>query len=97
MYVLSTAPPFILWWSNLEILFAPLYRSSPFIGGLLCQAIQTEHGPYRAERTQKAVLFCDISTVGTAISACEGRLFNSEIRNTCAGNVSRSVVKCSIF
>jgi hypothetical protein len=33
----------------------PLHRSSPFIGGLRCQAIQTEHGPYIAERTQKAV------------------------------------------
>jgi hypothetical protein len=54
-HVLSTAPPFILWWSNLEILFAFLYRSSPFIGGLRCQAIQTEHDPYTAERTQKAV------------------------------------------
>jgi hypothetical protein len=37
------------------MLFAPLHRSSPFIGGLRCQAIQTEHGPYIAERTQKAV------------------------------------------
>jgi hypothetical protein len=54
-HVLSTAPPFILWWWNLEILFVPLHRSSPFIGGLRCQAIQTEHGPYIAERTQKAV------------------------------------------
>jgi hypothetical protein len=25
------------------------------MGGLRCQAIQTEHGPYIAERTQKAV------------------------------------------
>jgi hypothetical protein len=54
-HVLSKAPPFILWWSNLEILFAPLHRSSHFMGGLRCQAIQTEHGPYIAERTQKAV------------------------------------------
>jgi hypothetical protein len=54
-HVLSTAPPFILWWSNLEILFSPLHRGSPFIGGLRCQAIQTEHGPHIAERTQKAV------------------------------------------
>jgi hypothetical protein len=55
--VLSTAPPFILWWSNLEILFAPLHSSSPFIRGLRCQAIKTENGPYRyiTERTQKAV------------------------------------------
>jgi hypothetical protein len=52
---MSTAPPFILWWSNLEILFAPLHRSSPFIRGLRCQAIQTEHGPYLTERTPKAV------------------------------------------
>jgi hypothetical protein len=54
-HVLLTAPPFILWWSNLVILFAPLHRSSPFIRGLRCQAIQTEHGLYITERTQKAV------------------------------------------
>jgi hypothetical protein len=30
------------WW-NLETLFAPLNRSSPFIGQLRCQAIQMEH------------------------------------------------------
>jgi hypothetical protein len=54
-HVLSTAPPFRSWWSNLEILFAPLHRSSLFIGGLRCQAIQTEHGPYIAERTPKEV------------------------------------------
>jgi hypothetical protein len=54
-HVSATAPPFILWWSNLEILFALLHRNSPFIGGLRCQAIQTEHGLYIAERTQKAV------------------------------------------
>jgi hypothetical protein len=54
-HVFSTAPPFILWWSNFEILFAPFHRSFPFIGGLRCQAIQTEHGPYIAESTQKVV------------------------------------------
>jgi hypothetical protein len=32
----------LLWW-NLEILFGPLYRSSPFIGELRCRAIQMEH------------------------------------------------------
>jgi hypothetical protein len=52
-HVSSTAPPFILWWSNLEIPFGPLHRSSPFT--LRCQAIQTEHGAYIVERTQKAV------------------------------------------
>jgi hypothetical protein len=54
-HVSSTAPPLILWWSNLEILVAPLHRSSPFIGELRCQAIQMEHGPYITEKTQKAV------------------------------------------
>jgi hypothetical protein len=49
-----------VWWSNLEILFSPLHHSSPFIGGLRCQAIQTEHGPYIADRTQKAVN-CEMS------------------------------------
>jgi hypothetical protein len=60
-HVLSTAPPCILWWSNLEILFAPLHRSSPFIGGLPCQAIQTEHGPYtvyqKEPKEQSTVLY----------------------------------------
>jgi hypothetical protein len=37
------------------MLFAPLHRCSPFIGGLRYQAIQMEHGPYRAEGAQKAV------------------------------------------
>jgi hypothetical protein len=54
-HVSSSAPPLILWWSNLEILFGPLHRSSPCIGGLRSQAIQMELGPYIAERTQKAV------------------------------------------
>jgi hypothetical protein len=54
-HVSSTAPPFILWWSNWEILFGPLHRSSPFIGELRCQGIQMEHGPFIAERTQNAV------------------------------------------
>jgi hypothetical protein len=53
--VLSTAPPFILWWSNLEILFALLHWSSHFTGGLRCQAIQTEHGPVYSRKNQKAV------------------------------------------
>jgi hypothetical protein len=59
-HVLLTAPPFILWWSNVEILFAPLYRSSPFIRGLRCQAIQTEQGPYITERIPKAVYMWDV-------------------------------------
>jgi hypothetical protein len=58
----------ILWWSNLETLFAPLHRSSPCIGELGCQAIQTEDGPYIAERTKKDVygplqLYCTYMAV----------------------------------
>jgi hypothetical protein len=59
-HVLPTTPPFLLWWSNLEILFAPLHRSSPFIGGLRCQAIQTEHGPQKEPKKQSTV-YCDMS------------------------------------
>jgi hypothetical protein len=58
-HVSSTAPPFILWWSNLKILFGPLHRSSPFIGELRCQAIQMEH-IYRRENP-KSSLYCEMS------------------------------------
>jgi hypothetical protein len=56
----STAPPFIFWWSNLEILFAPFHRSSHFIGELRCQAIQTENGPNMKERTKKQSILWDV-------------------------------------
>jgi hypothetical protein len=36
--IVDSAATYILWWSNLEILFGPLHRSSPFIGELRCQA-----------------------------------------------------------
>jgi hypothetical protein len=58
---------FLLWWSNLEILFSPLHRSFPFIGGLRCQAIETEHGPYIAERTPKSSLYCEMSMVAICV------------------------------
>jgi hypothetical protein len=63
-HVLSTAPPFILWWSNLEILFAPLHHhNSPFIGELRCQAIQTEHSPFTgySRKNPKNSLYCEMS------------------------------------
>jgi hypothetical protein len=50
---------FILWWSNLERLFARLHRSSPFIRGLRCQAIRTEHVYNR--KNPKSSLFCEMS------------------------------------
>jgi hypothetical protein len=75
-HVLSTVPPFILWWSNLEILFTPLHRSSPFIRGLRCQAIQMEHGPYITERIQKAVYIVRCLwrtyTIGTVCTSVAG-------------------------
>jgi hypothetical protein len=75
--VSSTAPLFILWWSNLEILVDPLHRSSPFIGELSCQSIQMEHGPYIAERTQKAVytVRCLLSVVCTSSSVARDVFF----------------------
>jgi hypothetical protein len=54
-----------------NVLFGPPPPcSSPFIGVLRCQAIQTEHGPYIAERTQKAVYIvrCLWVLIGAAIS-----------------------------
>jgi hypothetical protein len=38
----------------------PLHRSSPFIWWLRRQAIQMEHGPYTAERTQKQTILWDV-------------------------------------
>jgi hypothetical protein len=69
-HVLSTAPPFTVYYGgqNLEILFAPLHRSSPFIGGLHCQAIQTEHGPYTyIRKNPKSNLYCEMSMIATSI------------------------------
>jgi hypothetical protein len=53
----------------------PLHRSSPFIGGLRFQAIQMEHGPYIAERTQKAVYIvrCLWQMLADAVRACSLR------------------------
>jgi hypothetical protein len=42
-HVLSTAPPFMLWWGKFEILFDPLTHSSSFIGGQRWQPIQMGH------------------------------------------------------
>jgi hypothetical protein len=61
-HVSSTAPPFILWWWNLETLFVPLNRSSPFIGELRCQAIQMEHALIKYSREDpKRSLYCEMS------------------------------------
>jgi hypothetical protein len=44
----------------------PPPQLSPFIGGLRCQAILTEHGPYIAERSQnKQSLYCEMSMTCT--------------------------------
>jgi hypothetical protein len=61
-HVSSAAPPFILWWWNLEILLGLLNRSSPFIGELRCQAIQIEHAliQYSSENPKRS-LYCEMS------------------------------------
>jgi hypothetical protein len=60
-HVSSTAPPFILWWWNLKILFAPLNRSSPFIGELRCQAIQMEHALIQQRGPKAQSILWDVS------------------------------------
>jgi hypothetical protein len=53
--VLEKINDYLFIYLNLETLFGPLHRSSPCIAELRCQAIQMEHDPYIAERTQKVV------------------------------------------
>jgi hypothetical protein len=76
-HVSSTAPPFMLWWWNLEILLGPLHRSSPLIGELRCQAIQNGTRSYIAEKTQNAVYIvrCLWPTL-----ACQWRMRNFSTR-----------------
>jgi hypothetical protein len=73
-HVSSTVPPFILWWSNLEILFGPFHRRSPFIRGLRCQAIQMEHGPYSIENP-KSSLYCDMSMLSPIPTLAHSQLY----------------------
>jgi hypothetical protein len=54
-HVSSTAPAFILWWSNLEIQFGPLHRSSPFIGN------SNGTRPVYSRENPKSSLYCDMS------------------------------------
>jgi hypothetical protein len=78
-HVSSTAPPLIFRWSNLEILFGPLHRSSPFIGELHCQAIQTEQCLYIVERTQKAVYIVRCLWLVPAENTMPGRFLKIRI------------------
>jgi hypothetical protein len=54
MYV-DSAAIYIMVVNFINTNWPPPHCSSPFIRELRCQAIQMEHGPYIAERTQKAV------------------------------------------
>jgi hypothetical protein len=67
----STAPPLILWWWNLEILFGPLHRSSPFIGELRCQAI---HTVLYSRENPKRSLYCEMSVGGIMVAAAEDKV-----------------------
>jgi hypothetical protein len=42
-HLLSTAPPFILWWWKFDLLFDPLPGTSSFLGRQRWQPIQMEH------------------------------------------------------
>jgi hypothetical protein len=53
----------------------PLHRSSPFIGGLRCQAIQMEHGPYIAEITQKVVYIVRCLWLAPSVADPDQNLF----------------------
>jgi hypothetical protein len=64
-YVSSTAPPFILWWPNFEILLGPLHRSSPFIGELRCQALQMVL--YSRENPKRS-LYCEMAVLSLTVS-----------------------------
>jgi hypothetical protein len=55
MYCRHSAAIYIMVAKFRNTICRPPPRSSPFIGGLRRQAIQTEHGEYMAGRTQKAV------------------------------------------
>jgi hypothetical protein len=79
-HVSSTAPPFILWWWNLEILFGPLHRSSPFIGELRCQAIQMKHGLilYSIEDPKRS-LYCKMSVIESHSFPVLGSLLRQRI------------------
>jgi hypothetical protein len=51
-HVLSTAPPFILWWWKFEILFEPLPHSSSFLWGQRWQPIQMGHSLHMRGRDE---------------------------------------------
>jgi hypothetical protein len=62
-HVSSTAPPLILWWWNLETLFAPFNRCSPFIRELRCQVFKWKTLLYSREDPKRS-LYCEMSVVG---------------------------------
>jgi hypothetical protein len=68
-HVLSTAPPFILWWSNLEILFAP---PSPQLSLHRRAALSSNWNgtlSLYSRKNPKSSLYCEMSMLKTS-SAC---------------------------
>jgi hypothetical protein len=85
--IVDSAAIYIIWWyGDLEILFGPLHRSSPFIGELRCQAIQMEPSPYIAERTQKAVYIVRCLWFGLG-NGKAGPIFKLHNKGHCRGKV----------
>jgi hypothetical protein len=62
-HVLSTATPFILWWSNLETLFAPLHRSSPFIGRAALSSNSNRTRSVYSRKNPKSSRYCELSVI----------------------------------
>jgi hypothetical protein len=60
-HVWSTTPPFILWWWNLKILFAPLNRSSPFIRESCAVELFKWNTLLYSREDPKRSLYCEMS------------------------------------
>jgi hypothetical protein len=59
-HVSSTAPPFILWWWNLETLLGPLHRSSPFKESWAVKLFKWNTVLYSRENPKRS-LYCKMS------------------------------------
>jgi hypothetical protein len=80
-HVSSTAPPFILWWLNLEILFGPLLRSSTFTGVLRCQAILKWNTVLYSRKNPKSSLYCEMSIVYPPMHTAADYIFSSSLHS----------------
>jgi hypothetical protein len=73
----STAPPFITWWPNFEIHFAPLHRSSPFKQFKWNTLLYSTEDPKRS-------LYCEMSVTVSTLSYTPHRVEFPCKASTCA-------------